>query len=151
MLLPNGELLKCNTVIELDSLYNLTYQHYQGFTGVMEDETLNEFTVLIKDQANKVGRDVASDDYIETLKKERVLGLKFNKVPDSIMSYDDVLKYVSEHYPKLSKIEVKSNLEAGIDKEINYTNKSKEVIVTVQYSKLGISGSFVVVKSTPCK
>lgn len=151
LILPNGDLLKCATISEFDSLYGLTYQQYQGFIGVIEDEYLKEFTVLIEDQASKVGRDVASDEYIVKLKKENVVGLRFNKIPDSIMCYIEVLKYVSACYPKLNINESKSNLEAGIDKEMNYINENNEVVVKVQYSKLGISGSFLILRSMPCK
>jgi hypothetical protein len=149
--LPNGDLLKCTTIKELDSLISLSYQHYQGFTGEIEDDILKKFTVLIENQASKVGRDVAGDEYIKKLKQEEIIGLKFNKIPDSIMSYTEVLEYVSKHYPQLNREKVQSNLEVGIDKEVNYINENKEIVVKVQYSKLGISGSFLVLNSVSCK
>ncbi len=148
--LPNGEMLKCSTISDLDSIYSLKYEHYQGFTGEVDGEVLNDFTVLIEDQASKIGRDVASNEYIESLKRTPVTGLRFHKIPDSIMSYDEVLDYVSKCYPDLNREIRKGNLKTGIDEEVGFVDLDNNSIVIAQYSKLGISGSFVILKSINC-
>ena len=152
LMLPNGNFLEGSTVNDLNSFYDLTYEHYQGFTGVMKTENpmLSKFTIQFENQSQKVGNDVASDDYIEVLKSENYIGLRFDKIPDSEMSYQTILSYIVKHYPNLKKEKTQEELEIGIDKEVVFLNQKNEIIVKVQYSKLGISGTFVSLDCSSC-
>lgn len=150
VILPDGQRITSTSIHQFDSISELIYVHYQGFTGVTSDSVLTKFTVLMEDQAEKVGRDIASDEHITSLRDERVVGLRFEKIPESVMKYEDVVKYVSKRYPTLERKKNQAALEPFIDEEIEFVNKKSQVVAKVQYAMFGISGTFVVLISHDC-
>jgi hypothetical protein len=148
--LPNGQILRSTSVHQSDSIIKLTYEHYRGFTGVTSDSVLTKFTVMFEDHAEKVGRDIAGDEHIRSLRKERIVGLRFEKIPESVMRYEQVVEYVSKQYPTLERKKNQNTSDTLIDEEIEFVNDKGELVAKVQHSKLGVSGTFVVLLSNEC-
>lgn len=141
--MPNGNKLNDLTINDLDLTYGLTYKNYEGFTGLMKDSILTDFTILIKDNFQKIGRDVVNEEYIKKIKHEKIIGLRYNKIPETKMNYQNVLDYILRRYSNLRRTTTQSKLDIGINKEIVFLNAENETVVRVQYSKFGITGTIV--------
>lgn len=143
---PDGDVLECSSVNELEKSLNcgLLYEQYQGFTGkIKSDSILSRFTILFANHSRLVGFDIVSDSYIKGIKNKPIESVMFDKIPESVMSFKDVLNYVSKKYPLLMAEETKNTLKVGVDKELKFKNEDGETILRVQYSALGIKGSIV--------
>lgn len=148
LVMPDGNIEKTASINDFGSKYNLSYEDYQGFVGNLDGEVLQKFTILIEKQSQKVGRDVASEKHIEQLKEEKVVGIRFDKIPNTKMSFDEVIKYITSLYPHLSTKSTQNN-EIGIDAEVSFVGENG-TIVKVQNSNFGVPGTFVILNCKKC-
>lgn len=149
ILLPNGKIINNDKVENLEKISPLFYMDYKGFVGSYPDSVLTKFTVLVDNYTNEVGRSVASQEHISSLKQKSFEGIKFEKIPDSVMKFDSVVSYLLRHYPNYS---IKGNSVSikRADKESVFLNAKGDTLVVIQYFSLGIPGTFVTIKSSLC-
>lgn len=146
--MPNGNVIRCESIAELDMMYSLRFEQYQGFTGELNDTILSKFTVVTDDYPIK---EVKSNSAIQSLKTESIKALRFEKIPEAKIQFNDLLSYIGKIYPTLKASNPLPGVEVGIDYEMTFVDENNRTIIKLQYSKLGISGSFVILNSFDCE
>ncbi len=131
VILPNGSDLSNKKISEIVDDYSLVFHQYEGFKGVYNDTLLSSFVVISESELS----DILSEDEIHKIEKSKVKGVIFDKIPDTLISMDDLIKKL--------KICYKINEVKSISSNEKILLKDNEDICKVKFVPYGIPGFII--------
>lgn len=148
-LLLDGTELQANSVAEFITKREkvILFKDYQGFVGYTTDSILSEYTIIINNHIDNVSVKIPTSDYLEALKQEKIVSLKFNKIPETLKNYREVVNYLIAVY-KDQGVDLHPE-ENGQEKTL-LLNKKGQQVAEIVYSTSGVDGSFVTLMCNRC-
>jgi len=145
---PNGEVVALGDVETFGAKMPVTFYQYEGFKGDYDDPHLKRFTLVLasKPAQARAESGVLGDRKIDQLTRERIGAIRFDAVPDTEMSFAALGKYLQTKYPN-SRIEARTPSTRFVDAEVVIRDaRTGKTYCVVQYAKIGVAGSFVVLE-----
>lgn len=148
-LMPDGKRIEVATVADLERVYPLSFAQYQGFVARFPDPVLAELTLMIEDHSAKIGHGVLDEAAISDLAHAPVIELQFGKIPDTTMSFAQLVEHMRARYPSTEQQEVATR-ESFVEREVALVDpRSGAPVCHVRYVPMGVPGSFVVLLPQP--
>ncbi len=145
---PKGETVNVGDVEAFRAKMPVTFYQYEGFKGDYDDPHLRRFTLVLasKSAQSRIESAVLSDREIDQLAHERVGAIRFDAVPEAEMSFEALGKYLQAKYPG-SRVESRAPSDRFVDAEaVVHDGKTGKTYCVIQYAKLGVPGSFVLLE-----
>jgi len=145
VLLPNQRTIQLTTIQAFNRDIPLDYHQYEGFKGELKGAYLNSFVLVFENPKVElmVEQSILTQAEIDQLYQEEIKAILFDKIPDEVISFPQLLDYLKATYKNTVAKNIQERADF-IDQEVQLIDRNNgRVVCTIQYVKLGISGSFV--------